>query len=51
MFQEQWDQRSKQEEEELQQLRETYNNQKHKTMIDSSANEVKVLQETADRVF
>ena len=42
MFKEQWYQRSKQEEEELQQLRETYHDKKHKIVIDSSANELKV---------
>ena len=33
-FQEQWDQRKEQEEEELQQLRETYHDKQHKILID-----------------
>ena len=49
IFQEQRDQRSKQQEEELQQWRETYHDKKHKITIDSSANELKVSQETAHK--
>ena len=41
MFQEQWDQIIKEQEEELQQLRETYHN---KIMIDSSDKELQVSQ-------
>ena len=50
-FQEQWDQRSKPEEEELQNLRETYPNKKQKIIIDSSSNELKVSQEKAGQLF
>ena len=42
MFQEQWNQRSKQEEEELQQLRETYHKKQHRIIIDSLSNELQV---------
>ena len=51
MFQEQWDQRSKQEKEELQHLRKTYHDRQHKIMIDSSANKLKLSQETTDIYF
>ena len=51
MSQERWDQRSKQQEEELQQCRETYIDKQHKIIIDSSANELKLSQETADKSF
>ena len=52
-FQEQWYQRSKQQEEELKQLRETYHDKQHKIFIekqqklfiDSLANELKMFQE------
>ena len=51
-FQEQWDQRSKQEKEELKKLRETYHEKQHKIfadkqqklLIDSVANKLKVFQ-------
>ena len=42
VFQEQWYQIIKQQEEELSQFRETYHNKQHKTMIDSSVNVMKV---------
>ena len=51
MFQEKWYQISKQEEEELQQLRETYHYKQHNIMIYSSANELKMSRETADQLF
>ena len=51
MFQEQWYKIFKQEEEEIQKLRETYHDKKHKIMIDSSANGPKVSRETADQLF
>ena len=52
-FQEPWDQRSKQEEEQLQQLRETYHEKQHnifiykqqKLLIDSLSNKLKMFQE------
>ena len=51
MFQEQWYQKFKQEEEELQQLRETYHDRQYKIIIDSLANELKVSRETSDLTF
>ena len=51
MFQEQWIQIIKQEEEELQQLRETYHYKQHKIVIDLSANELKVSRDTAGQLF
>ena len=51
MFQEQWNQRSKQQQQDLQQLKETYHDKEHKTMIDSSANELKMSQKKPDQLF
>ena len=51
VFQEKCDQISKQEEEELQNLREKYHDRQHKILLDSSANELKVSRETADNYF
>ena len=51
IFHENFDQGSKQEEEELQQSIETYHNKQHKTMIDSSSNKLKLSRETADKLF
>ena len=48
IFQEKWYRRSKQEEE-LQKSREKYHDKQHKIVIDSSANELKVSLEKADR--
>ena len=57
-FQEQWDQRSKQEEEEIQQLRKTYHDKQHKKfidkqqklLIDSLAKKLNVFQEKWDQI-
>ena len=51
LFQEEWYHKKKQEEEELQQLREKYHEKQQKIMIYSSANGLKVLQETSDNFF
>ena len=51
VFQEQWDQIIKQEEEELQHLREKYHNKQHKIVIGSSTNKLKVSRETSNQKF
>ena len=51
MFQEWFYQRSKPEEEELQQFRGKYHDKQQKMMIDSSANELNASQETSDKQF
>ena len=49
MFQETCDKISKQEEEEIQWLRETYHKKQHKMVVDLSSNELKLSQETYDK--
>ena len=51
LFQEEWYHKKTQEEEELQKLREKYHEKQQKIMIYSSANGLKVLQETSDNFF
>ena len=51
MFQETCDKISKQEKEELRKLRETYHKKQHKILLDSSANSLKVSQETDNQFF
>ena len=50
-FKEKLHQRSKEEEEELQQSRDTYHNKQHKINIDSSSNELQVSRQRADHIF